>query len=395
MPSVRSMIASDAAKYSQLPDRWTKRNSSTGSSAVVRLSTRVYRYRPARCDVRASAASRPPRVPAVTSRASSRTRADSGGGWGKPAPRAPASHAPPPEVREPLGLDHRLLGDLYSHGDRAVGLDLAERSELHAIREAGDHPGRVEPEREGGLPDARDHQEERGRDDERRHRGSEAQPEQVPAETRRRRIEAAHRPLRLDRNVVEHQQPRAQHKEREEHEQVADPEGERRGGDQHEERQERDVAQVAHGATHREAVEEQEEQEAHQAVERRAREVAEVERRGDRGDEHEPAPEPRHRVHAVAERLVPPRRGHRDGGRGAGRGGGAPAPGGGGGGGGGGGFPARGPRGGGASGPAGQGRGRGLRRRRSSRSWGGRGRGPRRGGGGPPASSSSRRRSVE
>src|SRR5438093_11664552 len=254
MPSVRSMIASDAAKYSQLPDRWTKRNSSTGSSAVVRLSTRVYRYRPARCDVRASAASRAPRVPAVTSRASARTRADSGGSWrnrarvaassgaprpdaadsssdrdvakarggirhrdaarvvhhdrvgaqreteqarrreehvgaeglevdlldedGSPRPEAPdlelarrrapdlrplaarggprvpvvrvEGHAPPPEVREPLGLDHRLLGDLDSHGDRAVGLDLAERSELHAIREADDHPGRGEREREGG-----------------------------------------------------------------------------------------------------------------------------------------------------------------------------------------------------------------------------------------------------
>ena len=173
----------------------------------------------------------------------------------------------------------------------------------------------MDPEREGGLPDARDHEEERGRDDERRERGSEGEPEELPAEAGRRRLAAAGRPLRLDGEVVEHQHPRAHHEEHEEHEQVADPEGERRGGDQHEECQERGVAEVAQGAAHREAVEEQEEQEARQAVERRAREVAEIDRRRDGGDEHERAGEPRHRVHAVAERLAPPRRGHDERGR--------------------------------------------------------------------------------
>ena len=108
--------------------------------------------------------------------------------------------------------------------------------------------------------------------------------------------------------MVEHQHPRARHEEDEEHEQVADSEGERRGGDQHEKRQERHVAQIAHGVAHREAVEEQEEQQPRQAVEHRGREVAEVDRRRERGDEHEPARESRHRVHPVAERLVPPRR---------------------------------------------------------------------------------------
>ena len=145
------------------------------------------------------------------------------------------------------------------------------------------------PEREGRLTDARDHEEERARDGERRDRGSEGQPEEVSAEARHRRVGAGRRPLGLDGDVVEHQHPRARHEEDEEHEQVADSEGERRGGDQHEKREERHVAQIAQGVAHREAVDE-------------------VDRRRERGDEHEPAREPRHRVHPVAERLVPPRR---------------------------------------------------------------------------------------
>ena len=166
------------------------------------------------------------------------------------------------------------------------------------------------PERESRLADARDHEEERGGDGERRDRCSEGEPEEIPAEARRRRVGARRQPLGLDGDVVEHQHPRARHEKDEEDEQVADPERERRGGDEHEECEESDVAQIAHAVAHREAVEEQEEQQARQAVERRAREVAEVDRRRDRGDEHEPAREPRHRVDPVAERRVPPRREH-------------------------------------------------------------------------------------
>jgi hypothetical protein len=41
MPRVRSITAIEAAKYSQLPERRTNRNSSSGGRAVSRRSARV------------------------------------------------------------------------------------------------------------------------------------------------------------------------------------------------------------------------------------------------------------------------------------------------------------------------------------------------------------------
>jgi hypothetical protein len=180
---------------------------------------------------------------------------------------------------------------VHAHDDGGVGLDLTEGAQLHLLGEAGHDAPALGAQRERGLADPRDEQEEHGRHGERRERGEQRERQQIAAQRRHRRAGRRRgHGLTLAQQVTRHQEPGPRRDEHDEQGEEYRARGDGRDGDEREESQEGDVASVAQGAACVELHQEQEHEQVTEGVEHGRRHGQDL--------HHQPGRRQRHDDHA-------------------------------------------------------------------------------------------------
>ena len=234
-------------------------------------------------------------------------------------PRGP-THRPGPSVEAvehdaapaQAGQERGLLdvvGHVDAHDHRLVGLDLAERTQLHPVREARHHPAELGPYRQCRLAHPRDHEEQHPREDEGGGGSDQAHARELAAEPDTPgggRPGGAARPLGLGDDVMEHEHPRGQQQEADEHDEEPQAEGHRGRGHEEEERKKARVSQITQRAAQEQPPQDQGQQQVHHAVQGGGGEIRQVHRDGDGGRGHQSPGHPRPDGPALARSLDPP-----------------------------------------------------------------------------------------